>query len=119
MAKDESSEHHGDGIAHVLPPGALIATWAVLMTFTVLTVWAAGQGMSSQTSFVVAMFFATVKAGAVMAVFMHLWWDKRLNLLVFLSAFLFVMLFLSMALTDKSEYEPSIEAKQADEAAQQ
>jgi cytochrome c oxidase subunit IV len=50
------------------------------------------------------MIIATIKAGLVMAVFMHLWWDKRLNLFAFLGSFLFVMLFIGMALTDKSEY---------------
>jgi hypothetical protein len=48
---------------------------------------------------------------------MHLWWDKRLNLFAFLGSFLFVILFIGMLLTDKSEYKPDIDRKTADEAA--
>ena len=120
MAHDEKGAAHGDHhdeIAHPMSIQALLAVWGVLMFFTVLTVWAAQQGLGSQTSFVVAMIIATIKAGMVMAVFMHLWWDKRMNLFTFLGSFLFVMLFIGMALTDKSEYKPDIDRKMADEAA--
>jgi caa(3)-type oxidase subunit IV len=64
------------------------------------------------------MVIATIKAGLVMAVFMHLWWDKRLNLLTYLGAFLFVLLFIGMLLADKSEYAPDI-AKKLEAEAQQ
>ena len=120
MAHDAKSESHGehhDELAHALPWQWLVAVWAVLMVFTGLTVWASQQGLGSQTSFTVAMIIATIKAGLVMAVFMHLWWDKRMNLFTFLGSFLFVMLFIGMALTDKSEYKPDIDRKSADEAA--
>ena len=63
------------------------------------------------------MIIATIKAGLVMAVFMHLWWDRRMNVFVFLGSFLFVMLFIGMALTDKSEYKPDIDRKIADDVA--
>lgn len=119
MAHDEKHESHGHGeeIAHTMSVRALVTVWGALMVFTVLTVWASQQGLGSQTSFTVAMIIATIKAGMVMAVFMHLWWDKRLNLFVFTGAFLFVLLFIGMALTDKSEYKPDIDRKTADEAA--
>jgi len=119
MAHDEKThEAHGDEIAHALPVPLLVGVWVALMVFTGLTVWAAQQGLGSQASFTVAMIIATIKAGLVMSIFMHLWWDKRLNLLVFLGSFLFVMLFIGMALTDKSEYKPDLDRKAADEAAQ-
>jgi len=120
MAHDEKAAAHGDHhdeIAHPMSIKALVAVWGILMVFTVLTVTLAQQGLGSQTSFVVAMVIATIKAGLVMAVFMHLWWDKRMNLFTFLGSFLFVMLFIGMALTDKSEYKPDIDRKAADEAA--
>ncbi len=110
MAHDEKAGHagHHDEIAHPLPVSLLVGVWVVLMGFTGLTVWCAQQGLGSQTSFIVAMIIATIKAGLVMAIFMHLWWDKRLNLFVFLGSFLFVMLFIGMALTDKSEYKSDL-----------
>jgi len=38
-------------------------------------------------------------------------------MLAFLGAFLFVMLFIGMALTDKSEYKPDLDRKLADDKA--
>jgi cytochrome c oxidase subunit 4 len=117
MSDDSNKDAHGhDGMPHALAPAMLIAVWAALMVFTVLTVTCSRLGLGSQLSFTVAMIIATIKAGLVMAIFMHLWWDKRLNLLVFLGSFLFVMLFIGMALTDKSEYKPDIDRKAAEEA---
>ena len=120
MAHDENVDTHGhhDDMPHAMSVRALVTVWAILMAFTGLTVWASQQGLGSQTSFTVAMIIATIKAGLVMSVFMHLWWDKRMNLFVFLGSFLFVMLFIGMLLTDKSEYKPDIDRKIADEAAQ-
>ncbi len=121
MSDDSKKEAHAhgahEGIAHTMSPFMLLAVWAALMVFTVLTVTCSRLGLGSQLSFMVAMVIATIKAGLVMAIFMHLWWDKRLNLLVFLGSFLFVMLFIGMALTDKSEYKPDLDRKAADEAA--
>jgi len=119
MADEHKTEQHADhGLAHTTPVGLLIGVWGVLMVGTVLTVWCARQGLGSQLSFMVAMTIATIKAGFVIAFFMHLYWDKRLNTLAFLGAFLFVMLFISMALTDKSEYKPDLDRKIADDTAQ-
>jgi cytochrome c oxidase subunit 4 len=120
MAHEEKAEAHGehhDEIAHPMSIKALVTVWGILMVFTVMTVTLAQQGLGSQTSFVVAMIIATIKAGLVMAVFMHLWWDKRMNLFTFLGSFLFVLLFIGMLLTDKSEYKPDVDRKAADEAA--
>lgn len=111
MSEHGTSEHsHGehDELAHPLPVSLLGGILFVLIVFTGLTVYIADLGLGSRTSFMIAMVIATVKAGLVMAVFMHLWWDKRLNLLAFLGSFLFLMLFIGMLLTDKSEYGPDI-----------
>jgi hypothetical protein len=40
---------------------------------------------------------------------MHLRWDRPFNSIVFVSSLLFVSLFISIALLDKSEYENDIE----------
>lgn len=121
MAHETKQDAHGadhDGaIGHALSPHLLIGIWLGLMVFTGLTVFMSQQGLGPQASFIVAMIIATIKAGLVMSVFMHLWWDKRLNLFVFLGSFLFVMLFIGMLLTDKSEYKPDIDRKTADDLA--
>jgi cytochrome c oxidase subunit 4 len=113
-----SHDAHDAHFAHTMTVRSLLTVWGALMVFTVLTVWASRQGLGSQTSFIIAMIIATVKAGLVMAVFMHLWWDKRMHVFAFLGSFLFVLLFIGMLLTDKSEYKPDIDRKIADEAAQ-
>jgi caa(3)-type oxidase subunit IV len=117
MVKKEDHVDHHDDMGHALSPHLLIAVWVVLMVFTGLTTYFASLGLGPQASFTIAMIIATIKAGLVMSVFMHLWWDKRLNLFAFLGSFLFVMLFIGMALTDKSEYNrdllPNTENNQA------
>lgn len=115
--KIETGHAHHDGIAHEVPLWMLIAVWAALMFFTVLTVSVANLHLGARLSFTLAMIIATVKAGLVMAIFMHLWWDKRLNVLAFLGSFLFVLLFIGMLLTDKSEYAPDIAKKLEADAA--
>jgi cytochrome c oxidase subunit 4 len=121
MSEHGKSEHsHGehDELAHALPVSLLCGILFVLLVLTGLTVYIADLGLGSRASFMIAMVIATVKAGMVMAVFMHLWWDKRLNVLAFLGAFLFLMLFIGMSLTDKSEYAPDIKKLLDAQAAQ-
>lgn len=119
MANEKAAHGHGDEIAHVMSVPMLVGVWVALMVFTGLTVYFASLHLGAQLSFTVAMIIATIKAGLVMAIFMHLWWDKRLNLLVFLGCFLFVMLFIGMLLTDKSEYKPDVDRKIADDVSQE
>jgi cytochrome c oxidase subunit 4 len=121
MAHDEKNPNHDahdDHIAHTMSVPMLIGVWATLMVFTVLTVVVSQQGLGPQASFTIAMIIATIKAGLVMAVFMHLWWDRKMNVLIFLGSFLFVLLFISMSVTDKSENTPDINRKTADDLAQ-
>jgi cytochrome c oxidase subunit IV len=116
--KADTGHGHHDGLSHEVPLWMLIGVWAALMVFTVLTVVVANMHLGARLSFGIAMVIATVKAGLVMGIFMHLWWDKRLNVIVFLASFLFVVLFIGMLLTDKSEYAPDITRQLEAEAAQ-
>jgi len=117
-AASRVAEAHDHGLAHVTPVKLLVGVFGALTILTILTVVVTSIDLGSQGNFVIAMIVATVKAGLVMAFFMHLYWDKKLNALAFLGAFLFVMLFIGMALTDKSEYKPDIDRKTADDMAQ-
>jgi cytochrome c oxidase subunit IV len=101
--------HHGDEIAHVTPVRLLLAVWAALMVLTVITVAVTSVDLGGRVNLIVAMLIATIKAGLVVTYFMHLRWDRPFNTLVFLGSLLFVSLFISMTLFDKSEYEPDIE----------
>jgi len=114
---DHAADHGGGHIAHTLPVSLLVGVWVALMVLTGATVYFASLGLGAQLSFTVAMIIASVKAAMVMGVFMHLWWDKKVNVLFFVGSFLFVLLFISMALTDKAEYKPDIDRKVADDIA--
>lgn len=99
---------HGDNFAHVLPVKLLVGVWALLMVLTVVTVAVTAIDLGRSGNLIIAMAIATVKAAAVGLYFMHLRWDKPFNALVFVSSLLFVSLFISIALLDKSEYEHDI-----------
>ena len=124
MTHHEHSDHstgdahdaHG-AMGHVIPWQLLVGVLLALLVLTGATVYFASLGLGSRTSFMIAMAIGTIKAGLVVTFFMHLLWDRRFHLVAFLGCFLFVSLFIGMALTDKSEYTPDI--KKADEAALQ
>jgi cytochrome c oxidase subunit 4 len=109
QSREESGAHHHDGIAHVTPVRLLLGVWGALMVLTVITVAVTSIDLGSRINLTVAMAIATVKAGLVVTYFMHLRWDRPFNTLVFLGSLLFVSLFISMTLLDKSEYERDIE----------
>lgn len=105
---DPKQAHDDHGFAHVLPVRLLVGVWAALMVFTILTVTVTSIDLGRSWNLVIAMAIATIKAALVVLYFMHLRWDKPFNTLVFLGSLLFVSLFISLALLDKSEYEHDI-----------
>lgn len=119
-----SSAHGGHGddhFAHTTPMWLLLGVLGALIVLTVLTVGVTAVDLGSQGNFVVAMIIATIKAALVMAFFMHLVWDSKFNVVAFVSSFLFVLLFLSMSVLDRKEYQPGIDhfENAAKEAAQE
>jgi cytochrome c oxidase subunit IV len=105
----EQGDSHGDELAHVMPVRLLVGVWVALMILTVVTVAVTSVDLGSRGNLIVAMAIATVKAGLVVTYFMHLRWDRPFNALVFVGSLLFVTLFISMTLFDKSEYEHDID----------
>ena len=108
---------HGDahtdhGLAHTMPVWMLIAVLAALMGLTVLTVSVTSFDLGSEGNLVVAMVIATIKAALVCTFFMHLLWDKKFHAILFATAVLFVILFLSMSITDRGEYQRNIDLYQ-------
>lgn len=101
--------HHDGEIAHVTPVRLLLGVWLALMVLTVITVAATAVDLGSRMNLIIAMAIATVKAGLVVTYFMHLRWDRPFHTLVFLGSLLFVSLFISLTLLDKSEYEADIQ----------
>ena len=102
----------GHGLAHTMPIWMLVAVLGALMLLTILTVSVTNYDLGSQGNLVVGMVIATIKAGLVITFFMHLLWDKKFHLILFLTAVLFVVLFLSMSITDRGEYQGNIDLYQ-------
>ena len=61
---------------------------------------------------VVAMLIATVKATLVCLYFMHLKYDNRVNQVVFVSAFVFLFIFVFCTISDVM-FRPSVKAVKA------
>jgi cytochrome c oxidase subunit 4 len=101
--------HEDHGLAHTMPIWMLVAVLAALMFLTVLTVSVTNYDLGAEGNLVVGMVIATIKAGLVVTFFMHLFWDKKFHLIMFLVAVLFVVLFLSMSITDRGEYQRNID----------
>jgi cytochrome c oxidase subunit IV len=106
QANGHDAEH---GLSHVTPVRLLVGVFAALMVLTAITVGATMVDLGPRMNLILAMAIATVKAGLVVTYFMHLRWDRPFNTLVFLGSLLFVSLFISMTLLDKSEYEKDIQ----------
>ena len=102
-------DDHGHGLVHTMPIPLLVGVLVALMVLTVLTVSVTYYDLGSEGNLVVAMIIATIKAGLVVTFFMHLLWDKKFHLILFLTAILFVVLFLSMSITDRGEYQLRID----------
>lgn len=102
--------HSDDGtdFAHPLPVWALLSVFFALVVLTIITVAQANLNLGS-FDIAVVMAIATVKATLVGAFFMHLAFDKPFNIVVFLSSFVFVGLFVIITLSDSKMTSPSFE----------
>lgn len=75
------------------------AIFALLLTFTVITVAAAFVDLGS-INFLLAMLIATVKASFVVFYFMGLKFDSNENRVIFFSSFIFVAIFVVFIYSD-------------------
>ncbi len=94
-------------VGHVVPLYVLLGVWAILMVLTYVTVAVTHFDLGSLNLWV-AMAIATVKASLVLLYFMHLRYDRPINAIAFIGAFLFVLLFVGLALMDSSQYQPDL-----------
>ncbi|MEX2357319.1 MAG: cytochrome C oxidase subunit IV family protein [Pirellulaceae bacterium] len=102
---------HDHGMGHVMPIPILLGTFAALIVLTIVTVWSS-QFDLGKADLWVAMAIATVKAILVAVYFMHLRYDKTINVLIFTFSLLFVGLFVWITVLDRSEYQGSIQEYQ-------
>jgi cytochrome c oxidase subunit IV len=92
-------DHHGP---HVSPLSTYLGIYFSLLFLTLVTVGVSYLGLPSSISIVVAMAVASVKAFLVCAWFMHLLYDSKLNIILFLSAFWFMGIFFVFTVSDLS-----------------
>jgi cytochrome c oxidase subunit 4 len=95
------------GNVHVVPWLLLVGVWAALAVLTYVTVQVTHFNFGALNLWL-AMGIATVKGSLVALYFMHLRWDKPFNAIVFVSALVFVMLFVGLALMDTLAYQPEL-----------
>ena len=94
------TEHHNNQHAHfIVPVKYYVGTFAALLLLTVVTV-AVAQFDFGAMNIVIAMAVAVAKASLVAAIFMGLKWDKKINLVFFVSSLIFLGIFLGYALLD-------------------
>ena len=98
-------EHHGVG--HVAPLRYILGTGIALLFLTWVTVAVARVDLGEANIFI-ALAVAIVKAGLVMAFFMHLRWDRPFNTLVCIGSIAFVALMISFLMLDSSEYQSDV-----------
>lgn len=105
--------HHEDGEhghVHVMPPWILLAVFVALLALTFITVAVTRVDLGPFNIWV-AMGVATIKAALVALYFMHLKYDNRFNLIIFLASFLCVGIFVSIAMMDSTSYQNTIEQR--------
>lgn len=115
-----SHAHHGEHnpIAHVASTRMLLVVFFALVALTVLTVWQGTQLELGRLEVVVVLVIATAKAALVCAYFMHLRYDKPLNVLAFIFSLFFIALFLGLTIFDAWSYQPEVSAMDYKNASQ-
>jgi cytochrome c oxidase subunit 4 len=102
-----AGDHPGGGPGHIVPTRQLAAVLGALLILTVLTVLASWVDLGGLNLWV-AMIIATAKGSLVVLFFMHLYWDRPILGIVFISALLLVTLFIGLSLTDREQYSPDL-----------
>jgi cytochrome c oxidase subunit IV len=93
-----------DGVhaPHIIPLQTYIKVFSVLIFLTIVTVAASRVDFGIMNS-VVAFAIASIKAGLVMAIFMHLKYDNMLNrVIISTSIFFLIVLYLICTIDEAS-----------------
>ena len=84
---------------HIIPLKVYFIVFAALMLLTALTVLVTKVDLGS-FNVVLAMLIAIIKSTLVLLFFMHLYYDKKTNLLFFLGSVIFLCIFIVFTLMD-------------------
>lgn len=110
MPPEHAAPQH-ETYVHAVPLPVLAAVFAALLLLTLLTVAVTWYDLGSW-NLIIALGIATCKAALVVLFFMHLRYDNPFYAIVFITALLFVALFLGLTLLDTFQYQPDIQAWQ-------
>ena len=105
--KDARFGHGAAAVGHIVPFKGLATVWGTLLLLTLITVAVAGVDLG-RFNLEIALAIATVKGSFVLLYFMHMRYDRPMNAIVFITALLFFMLFVSLALLDSHAYAPDL-----------
>jgi cytochrome c oxidase subunit 4 len=86
-----NSDRHSN---HVLPLWVYLGVFGALLVLTVVTVAVAQVHLGGTGNLIVAMVVACIKASLVALFFMHLLYDKKIYLYVFMSSLVFLAVFI-------------------------
>lgn len=98
---------HDAEFSHPMPIWMLLTVFFALLALTVLTVYQSTFNLGNIEVWL-SLTIATIKAGLVIAFFMHLLWDKPLNAIIILSSLIFVSLFLGFTMMDAQGYRENL-----------
>lgn len=93
------STHTTHKTAHVVPLSIYIGVGAALMVLTAVTVAVSFIHLGGW-NVVVALTVASIKATLVALIFMHLLYDKKLFLIIFVAAIMFLAVFIIFTMFD-------------------
>ena len=104
---DAHGHGHDGEFSHPMPIWMLLTVFVVLLLLTCLTVYQSQFDLGNMEVWL-SLTIATVKAGLVIAFFMHLLWDKPLNMIIILGSLIFVALFLGFTMMDADGYRENL-----------
>lgn len=102
-----ADEAHADEV-HIVPLRVLLAVFVALLALTYVTVTARYIDLGSLNIWI-ALGIATVKGALVVLYFMHLRYDSPFNAVIFLTALVFMFLFLGITILDTIQFQPDID----------
>ena len=85
----------------------LLSVFFALLVLTGVTVYQSTFDLGNMEIWL-SLSIATIKAGLVIAFFMHLVWDKPLNAIIILGSLIFVALFLGFTMMDAEGYRDNL-----------
>ena len=90
-----------------MPIWMLLSVFFALLVLTGVTVYQSTFDLGNMEIWL-SLSIATIKAGLVIAFFMHLVWDKPLNAIIILGSLIFVALFLGFTMMDAEGYRDNL-----------